>query len=193
MPILAPQISTSMIASGGPFLFGISYPNLTLAISNSITSYTLGSVTVIAVNVGAAGSGTATGSIINSLPTTLFGALTSTFIANGMLGVHAVDLAKAISIAVAAGLTSAIALSPVLGVATGTGVGKLLHLGPVPLTAVMTSQFIAFGMLGTKAPFLAKAISEGYIQFLDTLITLQIVAGTPTPVPATAPSIGNLV
>ena len=196
MPIISPSINITMIGAGVPFLTGISYPALTMAISNSVQIYTVGSVSVIYADVGLVGpQGTGIGSIVNSVSTSLKASLDSFFLSNGLLGEHAPNLTNAISIAVSAGLAAALTMSTVLGVAVGSGIGRLQHPGPNPLTGLLISQFISSGILGSHSPILAKAISEGYISFLDTLIAVQSIAGSPTPppVPGATSSIGKII
>jgi hypothetical protein len=183
-----------MIGAGAPFLLGPLYPSMTVAIANSVQIYTVGLVTVITTNVGIGPAGTGIGAIINSIMPILKSSLDSTFIANGMLGEHSPNLTRAIAIAVSSGLASAITLSPVLGVGVGTGIGKLVHPGPIPLLGLLTSQFFALGLVGEKTPLLAKAIAEGYTQFLDTLIVVHSIAGSPIPpTPGVVPSIGKII
>lgn len=199
MPIVAPVITTTMIGGGAPTLAGPSYPLLCNAVSLSITSYTLSVVVVNTSNAGFIGTGVGSGAILNNIPIAFNQKLTSSFIANGLLGPTAPNLIFAISMAVSSGLSTALAMSPVLGVGVGVGNGRLTHPGAPALQAILIGQFSAVGFTGSKTPDLAKAIAEGYTQFLDGLVLFHTVSGAMIPPPpfqlpiAAIPAIGKLI
>jgi len=193
MPFLTPTVISATTSAGNGFLLlGPSWPQMVAAVVNTVGGYITAVPKVVSASAGAAGSGSGTGAIINSLPPLLYASFIKSFANNSLFGSKALDVAMSFAIGLSGGVAAMKATTTVGGVAVGAGSGNILTPGEsAVLTPLMLSQLAAAGIAGADNIKVAKAVSEGFVEFLKLLKIVETVTGTPTTPPAPGVGVGT--
>jgi hypothetical protein len=195
MPIVGPVfqgiLMTQFTAQG---FTGSKLIQLSSAIGNGVANYLLASAiyqgTAVGIGVGAGvGTGTVQGIIGPVTSTNIMTMMTAV----GFTGAKTFQMATAIGNGFSAFIATGIVTSASAGVAAGTGIGKLIVVGPAMAASILT-MFTAVGFAGAKTPLLASAIGNGICNtILSTgiVVTAIVGAGFP-PTPMTGVDTGKL-
>jgi len=197
MPLAGPVFSSLLMTQFSAQGFtGAKLPQMSLAIGNGVANYLLSSAFYQGIGVGVgAGAGVGTGFVQG-----IVGPLTGSNIlammnAVGFTGSKAPQLAMAIGNAFSSFISLGIVNSTCIGMAVGTGNGRILGIAGPGMAASLVGMFSAVGFTGSKMPLLSNAIGNGIcnsILSMGIVITTIVGAGYP-PNPMTGSDIGKLV
>jgi len=196
MPLAAPVFSgllmTQFTAQG---FTGAKTLQLATAIGNGVANYLLASAFYQGVGIGVGvGAGVGTGLVQGVIGPVTGSNILLMMTAVGFTGPKAPQLASAIGNAFSSFIMMGIVNSSSVGVAIGTGTGKIIGvIGPAMASSIL-GMFAAVGFTGPKTPQLASAIGNGIcntILSLGIVITTIVGAGFP-PTPMSGVDIGKL-
>ncbi|MDD5649580.1 MAG: hypothetical protein PHF86_04070 [Candidatus Nanoarchaeia archaeon] len=174
---------------------GSKLPQLANAIGNGVANYLLASAFYQGVSVGVGtGAGVGTGFVQGIVgpvtATNIMGMMTAV----GFTGSKALQLSNAIGNAFASFIAMGIVNSSSVGMAVGTGTGKIVGIAGPAMGSSIMGMFTAVGFTGSKAPQLANAIGNGICNTIlssGIVMTTIVGAGYP-PNPMTGIDMGKL-
>lgn len=189
MPMSAPGMGSSISSAGAAnTLLGQDWTKIAVAVGSAIVNYLLTTAKVQSIHAGTAGSGTGSGGFINISPTVLKSDLLSSFQMNGIMGQNVVNVATALSDGISVELTKSLAQVIIVGTGPGSGTGSVVAIAAPALTAAISAEFSAKGIVGADAIKLAKAIGDAVVLNIQKL-KIQTIDIGPTSVPP-VPSAG---
>lgn len=191
-PVFSGLLMTQFSAVG---FTGAKLLQMSNAIGNGVANYLLASAFYQGVSVGVGvGAGIGTGFIQGVIGPITGANIQSMMTSFGLAGSKSLQLSMAIGNAFASFISLGIVNSSSIGVAIGTGTGKIMGIAGPAMGASILSMFSAVGFTGAKTPQLSNAIGNG---ICNTIISTGIVftvitgAGFP-PSPMTGADIGKV-
>lgn len=175
-------------------LLGTGTPALAQGLSLGIAGNILATGLVQTVDVGTAGAGVSTGKIIGPNPGVLTPLLIGQMSAGGFLGVAAVPMATAISLAFCSWFLAGNLVTTVnAGVGVGVATGIVTGLQPPAMQSMLMGTLAASGMLGIQIPQLATAVANAIVPHLLSMgIYIAPIAGPPSIVPSGGSGFGKI-
>lgn len=196
MPLAGPIFTSLLMQQFSAIGFkGSKLLQMASAIGNGVSNYLLtssiyqGTAVGIIVGVGV-GTGRVNGIIGPLVGTNIMSMMTSM----GFKGSKTLQLSMAIGKAFANFIKMGVVTSTCTGMAVGTGIGKLIVVGPVMGTNI-ASMFTAVGFKGAKIQQFAMAIGMGICNSITSMGIVQttIVGGGYPPVPSSGVDIGKII
>lgn len=191
-PVFTGLLMTQFAAQG---FTGSKLLQMSNAIGNGVANYLLASAYYQGISVGViAGAGVGTGFVQGILGPTTGMNIYSMMTAVGFTGSKSLQLANAIGNAFSSFISMGIVNSSSIGMAVGTGTGKIVGIaGPAMATSIM-GMFTAVGFTGSKTLQLANAIGNGICNTIlsSGIVITTIVGGGYPPNPMTGTDIGKL-
>lgn len=179
-------------ASSG--ILGTASPQLASALSQGITLNILAMAQVQTVDVGTAGAGVGSSTVLGISAGILGPLMIAQFASAGMLGTFSAPLALAISKAFGTWFLTNQTVTVHAGVGLGAGVGKVIGLDPGSMGSQIKAFMAAAGLLGTFSPLLAQAVANSIVtHILATGIVATPIAGPPSIVPAGGTGFGKVI
>ena len=157
--------------------------SFSMAMGEGIVESFLSMNQVITTDVGFITSGTGKGKLSGLNDQALFALVSSQMMGNGIKGVQMISMAQGISKAVVQHFTSMNMVDTThMGVALGTGVGKVLGLVPAMMSASIVSKMMGKGIKGTMLLPLVNAVSNGFCTHVMTTGIVNVaIVGSPAP------------
>ena len=160
---------------------GIIDPNFCRGVSTGIVTSFLAMNKVITNDVGVIASGAGIGKLSGLSASVLTSLLMSQFVANGINGIVMPNLAAAIANAVCIHFLAANIVNTVsMGVAIGTGIGKVTELIAATMTAAIMSNLMANAMRGILVPPVSRAIGNAVCTHIMSMGIVNVtISGSP--------------
>ncbi len=196
MPLAGPVFTSLLMQQFSSVGFkGSKLMQMCAAIGNGVANYLLSSAiyqgTGVGIIVGAGvGIGRVNGIVGPVVGTNIMSMMTSM----GFKGTKISQLSMAIGNAFANFIKMGIITSTCTGMAVGTGVGKLIVVGPVMGTNI-ASMFASVGFKGAKIQQFAMAIGIGICNSITStgIVQTTIVGGGYPPSPSSGADIGKII
>jgi hypothetical protein len=175
-------------------LLGTGTPALAQGLSLGIAGNILATGLVQTVDAGVVGAGVSTGKIIGPNPGVLTPLLIGQMAAGGFLGVAAVPMATAISLAFCTWfLAGNLVITVNAGVGVGVATGIVSGLQPSAMQTMLLGTLAGSGMLGVQIPQLAQAVANSIVPHLLTMgIYIAPITGSPSIIPGAGSGFGKI-
>lgn len=191
-PVFSGLLMTQFAAQG---FTGAKLLQMSNAIGNGVANYLLASAYYQGTSVGIiAGAGVGTGFVQGVVGPVTGANIMSMMTAVGFTGSKALQISNAVGNAFASFIVMGIVNSSSIGMAVGTGTGKIIGIaGPAMASSIM-GMFSAVGFTGAKVPQLSSAIGNGICNTIlsSGIVITTIVGGGYPPSPSTGSDIGKL-
>jgi len=189
---LAPAVTMPMflgclISAGN---IGVSAPKLALGLASGLSQYASGPLMVNSIDVGTAGVGTGQGVGMQLPSPAAIGAMVSSLISGGIVGIASGPTGTGIAQGFVLALAQAKIATLSAGVGVGTGVARL-----VPNSAsigIFIRAFQSAGMVGVQSVNMATAVARGFDLAAIAATGQLAIVGPPSPSPGSGIGIGKL-
>jgi hypothetical protein len=175
---------------------GAKLPLFANAVGNGVANYLLASAIYQGISVGIGpGAGVGTGMVQGIVGPVTGANILSMFTAVGFTGAKTPQMAMAIGNAFGTFIMTGIVNSSSIGMAIGTGTGKIIGVAGPAMAASILGMFTAVGFTGAKTSLLANAIGNGIcntILSMGIVMTTIVGVGYP-PTPMTGSDVGKLL
>lgn len=189
---LAPAVTFPMflgcLVSAGNL--GVSAPKLAMGLAQGLSQYASGPLVVTSNDVGTAGVGTGQGLGMQLPPPAVIGAMVASLNSSGIVGIASVPTGVGIAQGFVLALAQARISTISAGVGAGTGVARLVPNGAS--VGIFIRAFQSAGMVGVQSVTMATAVARGFDIAAVSAVGQLIIAGPPSPSPASGVGIGKL-
>ena len=190
MPILAPALTTAILTAN-PTMVGPVWMQMATAVGIAVQTWALIPANVVLIGSvnGTVGAGAVTGKFF-MVPAPLPVSLAVTSV--GLVGPVAAQMALAVGTGVGITLNASGAYVGTATGAIGVDVSKVTFVNPAALTALITANFAAQGIVGPVSAQLAIGLGNGIAAMVATGGGTGVAAGAPGPSPGTGLSRSSL-
>jgi hypothetical protein len=190
MALSAPILSGLMLGQfAGKGLVGINIPGFCSAFSDALISSFLSTNQVTTNDVGLISTGAGIGKMSGLSPDILSSLTYAQCLGNGLRGTGTQPMCDAVSKAVCSHLLSMNSVNTTsMGVAVGTGVGKLSGLIPDTMSVIMIGKLASAGIIGKDIHSFTSAFARGFSSHLMSAAIINVtITGVPSPLAAGSP------